>query len=461
MNSYQFISRPGTHLSREELSQAAQILSFAYTKWQENPANTNPLKTDTSPPVYERMMRKGNREVLLYYEGDIMVAVFVHALTPHGEPSPMRKLSFMGAKPLRRGFQPLQTIFTRYGWRLSEQGEDAVITSDLEQRTLNTLLQTAGFREIVDRNETYFILSRLLERKLISTQRVQGDLVIDEIISVNGKSIRRDKKLLRSQNSLADSYEAYRRELLKSLRRSAPGRNLELLRQGFTHADQGIFYLSGYSDSIVIRSAKPDASRENNALEATSQAVLRPGLFDFLAYVMKSLGSFALLSATPQQEIEAVLDRTLHPDVPLRYRDMLEMIVAPPLSLLTGDDTPEAQVFQERYWRDGLLNRAAMAETLLEVRGQSQAPLIYLGGSEREFDGVARLIREAEDREFPLIVFDFGTALSLKIMEELMPDGPQAHPWCSVLHLQDFYQIPILLELMGLAPEMGVEMMLG
>jgi len=172
MTDYHFKVMLGLHLPAEDLNDAADLLSRAYTRWQDSPRNIDPVKTDTSPEVYARMMRKSTHEVVLYYEGDQLCGVFVHSVSPQYDQYPLRKLSYLGAFPTERGYEPLKTVFGRYGAFVGEQAEDVVIASDLTQDTLNSLLEHAGFREMVSRNETYFLLSHLLRRQVLAFQQV-------------------------------------------------------------------------------------------------------------------------------------------------------------------------------------------------------------------------------------------------------------------------------------------------
>ncbi|THB70581.1 MAG: hypothetical protein D6E12_02705, partial [Desulfovibrio sp.] len=355
MSGHHFTHMLGARLSSQELEQAAQLLSFAYTRWQQSPKNTNPIETDTSPEVYSSLMTRGGREVILYYEGDTLCGVFVHSMTPDYDQFPLRKLSYVAARPVDKGFEALKTAFKRYADHVRAQGEDVVITTDLDQTTLNDLLTEAGFTECTDRNETYYILSRRLFRPIFAQVKVANDFVVDEIIHCAGKNIRRNKKLFKLQTSAMDFFAIYRRQQESRLTRSVPEENRRLLEQGFAKFQEGVFFLSDFTNTLTdtdklrggyssqkaflgkegtdICAAGNDLVDQERGLlfllpgsgaEMRSQAetsVLRPGFFDFLTFVFKILGSFIFLTDAPKPEIMAVLERFPHPQLNLRYLD--------------------------------------------------------------------------------------------------------------------------------------------
>lgn len=257
MSDYSFTLSLGTHLSEQELNEAAELLSASYTRWQNNPKNLNPVKTDTSPAVYARMMRKGIREIVLYREQDTLCGVFCHSLSPQFDQYPLRKLSYVAVAPRERGFEALKAAFRRYAEFVAGQDEDVVVTTDLDQSTLNSLIEDAGFRECEDRSETYYILGQLLSRKLISSQKVAGDFVVDEIIKCDGKAIRRCKKLYVLQNTPFNFYELYRSQQVRRLERSIPEAGRRLLAEALAHPDEGIFFVCGYNGAVT----NPDEAR--------------------------------------------------------------------------------------------------------------------------------------------------------------------------------------------------------
>lgn len=502
MSEYRIISRIGTHLSRSERQAAAELLSFSYTKWQNNPKNTSPVKTDTSPPVYETVLRRGVREAVLYYEGDALCGVFVHSLSPQYDQYPLRKLSYLGVRPTERGFEALKRIFVRYAAFMAEQGEDALITSDLDQATLNALLTECGFREVEDRNETYYLLSQLLARKVISSGKVQGDFVVDEIISVAGKAVRRNKKLLMLQTTPLNFYEVYCRQQHLRLERSLPEANRQRLAEALSHAADGLYFISDYVDAVTLRdparggldtsalmfgeayAADPgpllDGERgvlwmlpagEEELRRTAARTVLRPGFFDFLSYCFKVLGSYCVTTGVTELEAATALGRSLHSDIRLRFSDMVERILAP-----AAEPTAERRVFpdglERTAWKltgpyvapegDRLrIRKDLMVEDILRWRGESRAPVVFLGCRALEPSGLKRLFEASEREGLPVLVLDFGLALGAWCQDQLMDGQPEAHPNFSVVNVRDFYQVPIMLEALGLSPEPGVELVVG
>ncbi|MGE4554456.1 MAG: hypothetical protein AB7D57_15195, partial [Desulfovibrionaceae bacterium] len=423
MSEYRIVSRIGTHLSRAERRAAAELLSFSYTKWQNNPKNTSPVKTDTSPPVYESILCRGVREAVLYFEGDALCGVFVHSLSPQYDQYPLRKLSYLGARPLERGFEALKRIFRRYAGFMAQEGEDACITTDLDQATLNALLVECGFREVEDRNETYYLLSQLLARKVVSSGKVQGDFVVDEIISVAGKAVRRNKKLLLLQTTPFNFYEVYRRQQRLRVERSLPEGNRARLAEALGRAHEGLFFVSDYVDAVTLRdparggvdtsalmfgeayAADPtplmDGERgvlwmlpgdEAALRRAAARTVLRPGFFDFLSYCFKILGSYCVTTGVTELEAATALGRSLHQDIRLSFADMVERILAP-----AAEPTGARRVFpdglERTAWRlsgpyveagagEGgrlRIRKDRMVEDILGWRGASRAPVVYLG----------------------------------------------------------------------------------
>ena len=498
---FSFKHRLGSHLSDEDMRSAALILSRAYTRWQNNPRNTDPIKTDTSPPVYERLVRRATREVILYYEGDVMRGVFVHALSPFYDQYPVRKLSYVAVAPEERGYDPLRRAFVRYAEYMREQDEDVIITTDLEQETLNSLLEAAGFRETRDRNETYYLLSQLMFRKVFSASRMADDFVVDEIIVCDGQAIRRNKKLLLLQTTAYSLYDIYRQQQLKRVRRSIPEQNRELLWESLREPEKGIFFLSDFSGTITLVDAAaggfdsrraiqggsmeellagmPDLVEPENQLvyllpkdadeirRIVGQSVLRPGFFDFLCFCYKTLGSFFVVSHVTPFEARAVLERALHPQLSLNYIHLIEQIFTPDAEPMPGSgkvfpdgSTRTAFRFHGPYvdfsGRSCVIRKDRMVDDILALKGDTPTPVVYLGNKVGDGLGVARLYEESRKRAMPVLVVDFGNQLMDWITENLMNRGP--NPWFSFLSVRDYYQIPVMLEALGLSTEQDIDL---
>jgi len=500
MSDYHFKLMLGTHLSAEELDAAAALLSRAYSLWQADPRNINPVDTDTSPEVYARMMRKSTHEVLLYYEGAKLCGVFVHSLSPQYDQYPLRKLSYLGVSPTERGYEPLRTVFSRYAAFTSEQAEDVVIASELTHTTLNSLLEYAGFREVVDHNETYFLLSHLLRRQVLAFQEVEGDFVIDQIITLDGKAIRRSKKLYNLQTTSYDSYAVYYQQQVKRVQRSIPPQNLALLREALRHPEQGIYFISGFEGTITLEdqaqggfdSARammgrhiervlpeiidakesmvyllPGSEEELRAL--ADQIVLRPGFFDFLCFCLKILGSFFVTSAATPYQVRFALERPLAPAIPLRYIDLVEEVLTPNVQLLPDAFKPVSDgTLRAAYSYGGPyvdlsggkyhIKKDLMIETVLDYKGETPTPVIYLGNGLRDAQAVAKLLAESAERRLPVVVFDFGTQLARWVNEELVGRAAEPNPYFGIIGVLDFYQIPVMLEAMGLKIELGIDL---
>ncbi len=503
MSDYHFRLVMGATMPESILFKAAELLSQSYTKWQRDPRNVAPIDADTSPGAYARTMRESGGEVALYFERDQLCGAFLHSLSPNYDQYPLRKLSFLAVKPLERGFEALKTVFRRYGQLMAEQAEDVIATSDLDQATLNVLLAEAGFREAADRNETYYLLSQLLLRKVFKAQRVADDFVVDEIITCDGKTFRRNKTVMLLQTSGENYYQTYRRQQRKRIERSIPEANRERLRQALAHADDGVFFVSDFVGSITLRGRGkggfdsfraltggvdyadrdrlviPDkqllylAPRDEDALKAMAdQTVLRPGFFDFLTFTQQVLGSFFVVTGAPRAEAEHVLARHLHPKIALRYLDLVERLFCPvaepvttpcpPCPLQDGvDRTPWR--YSGPYIEVGpagfVIRKDHMARDILRLKGASAAPVVCLGNDQR-FPGdtgedlaVREFFATAAERRQPVLIFDFGQGLTRWINRELLRGEPDKHPWCSVVGVRDFYQIPVMLELLGLAVE--------
>lgn len=495
-----FDLRLGSHLSGEEVQSASRILSDAYSRWQTNPKNTNPIKTDTSPEVYARLLVKHQKEIALYYEKKQMCGVFVHSLSPFYDQYPVRKLSYLGVKPLQRGFRPLQMIFFRYAQFMREQGEDVLITSDLDQRTLNSLLESVGFREVVDRNETYYLLSHLLFRRVFSAAKVANDFVIDEIITCDGKAIRRNKKLLKLQTTPMDFYALYCQQQAKRVRRSIPEANREQLFSALQQADRGMYFISDFTSVITNPAEYEEGFDPKSALmgeqgaECIDECIvpeenvfyllpkneaeldriaakipIQPGFFDFLTFCFKTLSSFFVATGALPYEVNAVLNRDLHQHIKLRYTDMLEGLIGPDVELLEG----RTKVFSDGLERTAYrfsgpyvdlsnrrfdLRKDKMVEKIFEIRGDNPAPVIYVGKQIYEGLELRKLFDEAQARQTPVLVLDMGNKITPWVSENLIRTHGEGNPFFSVINIRDYYQIPVMLEDLGLKTEWTLDM---
>ena len=500
MSDYHFKVMLGSHLPAEDLNDAADLLSRAYTRWQASPRNIDPVKTDTSPGVYARMMRKSTHEVILYYEGGQLCGVFVHSVSPQYDQYPLRKLSYLGAFPTERGYEPLKTVFSRYAEFVGQQAEDVVLASDVHQDTLNSLLEHAGFREMVSRNETYFLLSHLLRRQVLAFQQVKGDFVIDQIITLAGKAIRRNKKLYKLQATPFDSYAIYYQQQIKRVQRSIPPQNLALLRDALRHPEQGIYFISGFDGTITLEDEARggfDSSRammgrhiervlpeiidgkrslvyllpgsEDELRAMADKIVLRPGFFDFLCFCLKVLASFVVASGATPYQVKFALERPLAPTIPLRYIDLVEAVLTPDVELLPDDLKPVSDgTLRTAYRYSGPyvdlsggqyhVKKDLMIETILGYKGDTPTPVIYLGNDLRDAPAVARLFAESAQHRLPVLVFDFGSQLTRWANEELVGQAPEPNPYFGIVSVLDFYQIPVMLEGMGLEIEAGIDL---
>jgi hypothetical protein len=500
MSDYHFKLMLGAHLLSEDLNDAADLLSRAYTRWQTHPSNIDPVETDTSPEVYARMMRKSSHEVILYYEGEQLCGVFVHAVSPQYDQYPLRKLSYLGAFPTERGYEPLKTVFSRYAAFVAQQAEDVVIASDAHQDTLNSLLEHGGFREMVDRNETYFLLSQLLRRQVLAFQEVKGDFVIDQIITLAGKAIRRNKKLYKLQTTPYDSYAIYYQQQIKRVQRSIPTQNLALLREALRHPEQGVYFISDFDGTITLEDEAqggfdsprimmgkhvervlpeiidgkkslvyllPGSEEELHAI--ADKIVLRPGFFDFLCFCLKILGSFFVASAATPYQVRFALERPLAPTMPLRYIDLIEGVLTPDVQLLPDELKPVSDgTLRTAYRYSGPyidlsggqyhVKKDLMIETILSYKGDTPTPVVYLGNDLRDTPAMAKLFAESAQRRLPVVVFDLGTQLTHWANEELVDKSPEPNPYFGIVSVLDFYQIPVMLEGMGLEIEAGIDL---
>jgi len=500
MPDYFFKIVLGTHLTPNERNAAAAMLSRAYTRWQTNPRNLAPVETDTSPQVYARMMHQQNREVILYYEGEQLCGVYVHALLPQYDQYPLRKLSYLAIFPIEPGFESLQTAIARYAAFVHEQGEDVIIASDLDQTTLNTLLEHAGFQPVEDRNEIYFLLSRLLQRQVLGAQRVKGDFAIDDIITLDGKKIRRSKKLYKLQTTSFDSYALYYQQQAKRVQRCMPPANLARLQASLQSPEQGIYFISNFDGTITLEDATkggfdtsaavigkhpervlpgiidppnnlvyylPGSEDELRAI--ASKIVFRPGFFDFLCFCLKCLGSFFVVSSMPPSLVRFALERPLAPTISLQYIHLVEKVLTPDVQLLPDQYRPAADGTLRAAYRcrgdyidlsEGRYNvrKERMIDTILSYKGDTPTPVIYLGNDLNDAPPVARLFTESRQRHLPVVVFDFGRQLTDWALQELVDRATEPNRCFNIIGVQDFYQIPVMLEGMGLKIGYGIEL---
>ncbi len=493
MSHYHFSIKLGTHLSSDELSAASELLSKSYSRWQQHPDNRNPVATDTSPGVYRRVMRKPNHEVILYYEQSRLCAAFVHALSPQYDRYPLRKLSYLGVAPREKGYEALRRIFTRYAEFVRHQGEDVVITSDLDQHTLNSLLEASGFREVIERNETFFLLSYMMQRRIFSFQKVMGDFAIDQIITLDGKAVRRSKKLFKLQTTPYDFYNLYCRQQRKRVLRSVPSENLELMGSSLAHAFEGICFISSFEGPIV----PDDTSAQNKgiyaavfgdtfeslcdeAVDRTNRFVyllpdsesmlmdiaastpLRPGFYDFLFFSLKILGSFYITSCFPACFIRHCLERTLAPSIPLRFIDLVERIVSPAMQLLAGrtkllSDSSLRTAFHidgpySDFSDSGVTTKKdRMIDDIVSSKGDTPTPVIYLSGGPSDIPALTRLECLSRELRLPVLVLDFSQQ-SIPLHDIIFQhNNACSNPYFSSIAIRDFYQIPVMLESMGLS----------
>ncbi len=494
MAAYRFKHCLGINLSSTELETAAALLSWGYTKWQNNPANSNPVTTDTSPAVYASMLHRGIREALLYYEADDELrGVFVHSMSPFYDQYPLRKLSYAAVRPTQRGWEPLKAVFVRYGDYMRSLGEDVIITSDLDQQTLNSLLDMAGFREVRDRNETYYLLSQLMFRQVFSAHLLASDFVVDEIIVLDGKAIRRNKKVLKLDTMGIDFYDVYCRQQRSRVERALPEENRELLRRGFERAQEGVFLAVDYVGGVAhedggavlarkifghVEEVLPAETVDREAgvgfllpgnmddlRDTVEQPGFRTGFFDFLCYSFKILGSLFVLSGLPAAVVREALAHYLHPRVPLRHIDLVEGVLAPEAQVVPEDVRTFSDGVPRTAWRltgpYAVLDEAGyhadtgrMLETVLDLKAESGAPLVCVGLAPGA--AVERLATMAAERRQSVLAFDFGNALAAWAGRERA--AGRVNEYFGVVPVRDYYQVPVMLEHLGLKPGLGIEL---
>jgi hypothetical protein len=68
------------------------------------------------------------------------------------------------------------------------------------------------------------------------------------------------------------------------------------------------------------------------------------------------------------------------------------------------------------------------------------------------------LFAKSAERRLPVVVFDFGTQLTRWANEELADGAPAPNPYFSIVNVRDFYQIPVMMDGMGLKIEAGIDL---
>jgi hypothetical protein len=99
-----------------------------------------------------------------------------------------------------------------------------------------------------------------------------------------------------------------------------------------------------------------------------------------------------------------------------------------------------------------------MIETVLRYKGNTPTPVIYLGNGLSDAQAASKLFSESAARRLPVVVFDLGAELTRWVNEELVGGAPEPNPYFSVVTVRDFYQIPLMLEGMGLQIEADIEL---
>ncbi|THB66443.1 MAG: hypothetical protein D6E12_10605 [Desulfovibrio sp.] len=203
-------------------------------------------------------------------------------------------------------------------------------------------------------------------------------------------------------------------------------------------------------------------------------SVLRPGFFDFLTFVFKILGSFIFLTDAPTPEIMAVLERYPHPQLNLRYLDLIERVMAPEAEF-TADMRKGADGLTRHGCRlhgphvtfgpGGYSTDAdAMVEDILALRGESNAPVVFFGCDPGglcgipDGRGIHKLFEASQAHRIPVLVFDFGFQLSQFAARHLTAGSAQGNPYFSMINIRDYYQAPVMLELLGLRAQWEPDM---
>lgn len=211
----------------------------------------------------------------------------------------------------------------------------------------------------------------------------------------------------------------------------------------------------------------PGSEEELRAM--ADKIVLRPGFFDFLCFCLKILGSFFVTSAATPYQVRLTLERPLAPTIPLRYIDLVEEVLTPDVQLLPDEFKPVSDGTLRTAYRYGgpyvdlsggkyHVKKDLMIETVLGYKGDTPTPVVYLGNDLGDAPAVAKLYTESAERRLPVVVFDLGTQLTRWANEELVDKSPEPNPYFGVVSVLDFYQIPVMLEGMGLEIEAGIDL---
>lgn len=153
----------------------------------------------------------------------------------------------------------------------------------------------------------------------------------------------------------------------------------------------------------------------------------------------------------------------------LRYIDLVEAVLTPDVELLPDELKPVSDgTLRTAYRYSGPyidlsggqyhVKKGLMIETVLGYKGDTPTPVVYLGSSLRDAPAVAKLFAESAQRRLPVVVFDLGTQLTRWANEELVNQVPEQNRYFGIVSGLDFYQIPVMLEGMGLEIEAGIDL---
>lgn len=87
--------------------------------------------------------------------------------------------------------------------------------------------------------------------------------------------------------------------------------------------------------------------------------------------------------------------------------------------------------------------------------------MVFLGRRAAELSGLRRLFTASRDEGPVVLVLDFGQELTRVVDDEFYRGRPGDHPRFSVVNVRDFYQVPVMLECLGLSTEPGAEFAVG
>jgi len=302
------------------------------------------------------------------------------------------------------------------------------------------------------------------------------------------------------QTTPYDSYAIYYQQQVKRVERSIPPQNLALLQETLRYPEQGIYFISGFDGTVTLEDEAQggfDSSRammgkylervlpeiidgrrslvyllpgsEEELHAMADKIVLRPGFFDFLCFCLKILGSFFVASAATPYQVRFALERPLAPTMPLRYIDLVEAVLTPDVQLLPDELKPVSDgTLRTAYRYSGPyvdlsggqyhVKKDLMIETILGYKGDTATPVVYLGSNLHDAPAVAKLFAESAQRRLPVVVFDLGTQLTHWANEELVDKSPEPNPYFGIISVLDFYQIPVMLEGMGLGIKAGIDL---